>query len=57
MNKLHRPTQLMALAEMTTLIEQLKVHYDDEEKSFEEEKLFEMYKNIYVNALRFQSHG
>jgi len=42
---------------MTTLIEQLKVHYDDEEKSFEEEKLFEMYKNIYVNALRFQSHG
>jgi hypothetical protein len=57
MNKLHRPTQLMALAEMKTLIEQLKVHYDDEEKSFEEKKLCKMYKNIYVNALRFQSHG
>jgi len=47
----------MALAEMKTLIEQLKVHYDDEEKSFEEKKLCKMYKNIYVNALRFQSHG
>lgn len=57
MNRLRQPKQLMALARMQTLIEKLKVHYDDEKESFGEKKLCKIYKNIYVNASLSQIHG